>query len=123
MLYNGITDGIKETAKQPTVWAILASVNPVALGIGAVGLVAFALYNGAKSGKKPKKQPLPDGSRTVAATVPSTADSTVDNGVADGTDTVESMSEEELQKEIIRQAMSELGKRSAAARARKKKNS
>ncbi len=38
----------------------------------------------------------------------------------DVSDPYESMSEEELQKELIRQAMSELGKRSAAVRMKKK---
>ncbi|NCC61904.1 MAG: hypothetical protein EOM12_13415 [Verrucomicrobiae bacterium] len=53
---------------------------------------------------------------TVGATVPQLLNSTVSNG----SNTVETMTDEELRKEMIRQAMSELGKRSAAARARKK---
>lgn len=121
-MMNGINSGVRETAKQPALLAALAAVNPVVLLVGIAGVAAFALFASAKGGKKSKDQPLPtvekpplqrlpNGSRTVNSTVKSTVDSAITNGSG----TIKNMSE----KELIRQAMSKLGKRSAAARARK----
>ena len=61
---------------------------------------------------------------TVEPTVTQPLNTTVNNGSNNDTytaeTTVQTMSDEDLKKEMIRQAMSELGKRSAAARAKKK---
>lgn len=61
---------------------------------------------------------------TVHATVAQPLNPTVNNGsnnnLSTAETTVKNMSDEDLKKEMIRQAMSELGKRSAAARAEKK---
>ena len=124
-MMNGINSGIQQTAKQPTFWAALASINPVVLLVGIAGVAAFTLFGGTKGDKKPQKQKqplptveiaplqrLPNGSQTVAVTVKPTVDSAITNGSG----TVKNMSE----KELIRQAMSKLGKRSAEARAKKR---
>ncbi len=80
-----------------------------------------------QAAKKDKKQTLPAAEKTPVQRLPNgsaTAKATVqpiaNKGKMDVSDPYESMSEEELQKELIRQAMSELGKRSAAVRMKKK---
>ena len=117
---NGINNGIQQTAKQPALLAALAAVNPAVLAVGVVGVAVFALFT---SGKKDKKKSPPAVEKASVQQLSNgsvTVQQTVNNGKTDSSDPYESMSEEELQKELIRQAMSELGKRSAAARARKK---
>ena len=132
MIYNGIGNGmnsgigggVPQAAKQPSfLAALLSAVDPEWLLIGVGGLALYAIFAGGKKDKK-KSPPavekasvgqLPNGSATAKAT----AQSAVNKDEVDVSDPYESMSEEELQKELIRQAMSELGKRSAAARARK----
>ncbi len=73
---------------------------------------------------EPLREPLQSASEAVNSTVPVTAfqplNSTANNGSTNSMDTAENMSNEALQKEMIRQTMSMLGKKSAAARARKR---
>jgi len=123
--------------------------NPVVLavvGIGAVGLMLFGKEdeqdNGSEAvpdGSTPCLEPLDseylavpstviEPSETVEGTVAKTVNSSVEEPyVTRFFDDIniepkqdETISEEDLKKEVIRQAMSELGKRSAAARAKKK---
>ncbi|MDP7143524.1 MAG: hypothetical protein QF692_01150 [Alphaproteobacteria bacterium] len=119
---------LNEAAKQPQTMAALAGLlNPAtilpAIAIGAVGIAAItaikALKNRSNSEDdsileveyedekdyEPYYEPLSEPLPTVES---------------NGSNTVENMSDEELQKEMIRQTMSELGKRSAAARRAKK---
>ena len=100
-MYNSV----KDTARQPALLAtILGFINPtVALPIAAVGIIAFAVI---KIFKNDKKEPLPSGSPTVKSTVPAIANEPLNNDL--------------VKKEMIRLTMSELGKKSVAARARKK---
>lgn len=124
--------------------------NPATLaviGIGAVGLTVYEILtdkkedegNGSEpqsNGSEPLTGPFADGSAAVAGTVPerlkpadptahSTAHSTdempftVEDGDCRSED-AEIIPPESAKKEMIRQAMSELGKRSAAARLAKK---
>ena len=129
MMYNGIGNGmsggigggfnndlngsIQKTEKQPAFLEPLkAVINPAWLFVGVLGLAVYAVYAVVKSGKKPEKKSPSNGSATV--------ETTVDDDETDASDPYESMSDEEFQKEMIRQTMSELGKRSGTARARKK---
>jgi len=119
--------------------ALLAAVlpfitNPVVLavvGIGAIGLIISGdeeeKANGAETvpdGSEPYDEPLnakistvPDAVYPDWGTVERTVEETVQTAVLT---TNEPKTDEELKKEMIRQTMSELGKRSAAARAKKK---
>jgi len=119
--------------------------NPVVLGvvcIGAIGLILFdnkeEQDNDAETvpdGSKPYDEPLDDEISTVKETVCpdwGTVEATVEKTVSPTVEeplltaptvvstTSETMTDDELKKEMIRQTMSELGKRSAAARARKR---
>lgn len=124
--------------------------NPATLaiiGIGAVGLTVYEILTDKKDGQgngsepqnngsEPLIEPFSHGSAAVAGTVPlplktdrSTALTTVRSTdeklfVAEVADSrshgAEVINPEAEKKELIRQAMSELGKRSAAARAKKK---
>jgi len=119
--------------------------NPVVLTavcIGAIGLILFDKEeeeaNGAETvpdGSEPYDEPLNDEVSTVPntvytdwGTVGATVEQTVHPAVEEPSFTApeatsttnETITDEELKKEMIRQTMSELGKRSAAARARKK---
>ena len=124
--------------------------NPATLaiiGIGAVGLTVYDILadkkvtetNGSEpqnNGSEPLIGPFVDGSAAVARTVseplksddptaPATAYSTGKEpfpavGIDRQEDEVETGNPEDEKKELIRQAMSELGKRSAAARAKNK---
>lgn len=124
--------------------------NPATLaiiGIGAVGLTVYDILTDQKddkgdgsepqnNGYEPLIEPLDDGLAAVAGTVPkplktdrSTAPATVHStgkgsfptvGIDRQEEEVETATPEAEKKELIRQAMSELGKRSAAARAKKK---
>ena len=109
-------NGVKEAAKQPALWVpIFGLINPVVAGIGIIGLTAYFIIKKINKSapererlltvKEPLNKPLPDSAPTVGATVAATVHETL-NG-------------EEIKKELIRQAMSELGKRSGRARARK----
>lgn len=120
------------------------------IGISAVGLTVYDILTEKKDDQsngsdtensdfEPLIEPFTDGSATVSATVHKpleTAYSTVSatvcstdkepfltevlDGSGDASDQHEAISPDTSKKELIRQAMSELGKRSAAARARKK---
>lgn len=83
-----------------------------------------AEYEEHEEDDEPLEQPLESAYQAVNSTVEQLFNATVCNSSTNGSDTVETtvqnMSDEALKKEMIRQAMSELGKRSAAARARKK---
>lgn len=76
---------------------------------------------------EPYEEPSDNGTETVNSTVPATvaeplnptAENYSESYSSNGTGTVENMTDEELKKEMIRQAMSELGKRSAAKRGKK----
>lgn len=75
-----------------------------------------ANYEEIEDENEPYGKPLNNGNPTVQPTVPATVESYSPNG----TGTVAAISDEDLRKEMIRQTMSELGRRSAAARAKKK---
>ena len=123
--------------------------NPVVLavvGIGAVGMMLFSKENeqnndseAVPDGSTPLLEPLEneflavpstvtEPLETVEVTVEDTVNSTVEElhstRVFDDFNTEpqqdETITEEDIKKELIRQAMSELGKRSAAARAKKR---
>jgi hypothetical protein len=111
----------KEIAKQPALLASIAGfINPVTACIGIAGLVIYAVIK-STSKKEPlptAAKPLPNGSPTVKATVPPltklltpTVKATVNEPLNN---------DEIIKKEMIRQAMSELGKRSGKSRARKR---
>ena len=131
--------------------ALTCISNPfvlAAVGIGAIGMMLFNKEEdqnnsseAVSDGSEPFLEPLNAEVLTVPATViepfetaETTVEETVDLTVEepfefekfDDGDTPsqqdEAISEEDLKKEVIRQAMSELGKRSAAARAKKRKN-
>ena len=122
---------INEAAKKPRLWIpFLGAVPPALIPIGIIGGLALAAIMAFRN-RKYKNQPLPSAkmvlpqpssNRTV--TVHSTAgeplDLTVEDDDLDGSDTVKNISEEEIKQEMIRQTMSELGKRSAQARAKKR---
>lgn len=138
---NASLGGLLALISNPAVLAVV--------GIGAVVLTVIEMFsedddkqdNGSEPvscGPIPFTEPLKTADLTVPATVIEpfeTVDATVENtvhssvedwhaaaGVDNGIDhlhQVEIVSEEAAKKELIRQAMSELGKRSAAARAKK----
>jgi hypothetical protein len=142
MIKKVLLGGLLPFISNPVVLAVV--------GIGAVGLTVYEMLsdkekeqgNGSKTvpdGSAPSVEPLNGDDSTVAATVNEpfgavegtverTANSTVEEPSTikffeNGNTTSQqekTISEEDLKKEVIRQAMSELGKRSAAARARKK---
>lgn len=140
-------DELKETAKRPEIIAAIAPyINPVtivpALSIGAAMGVAFIVIKKLKAEKtglendikqlthkresqadsyiEPYKEPL---NSTVEDYSVDYSYEEQPNGIGTVEETVETMSDEDLKKEMIRQTMSELGKRSAAARARKRRES
>jgi hypothetical protein len=131
-MYNNV----KEVAKQPTLWAsMIGFINPVTACIGVAGLVVYAIIKSASKKEplatvaKQLNKPSPNGSPTVKATVPaltksltSTVQSTVNEPLLPYKEPFknELLNDEAHKKEMIRQAMSELGKRSGKARARKR---
>ncbi len=140
MNYNNFN----EVTKQPVLLASLAGlINPVtivpALAIGATGILTIAIVKRAFS-LKAENQELLENNEILEEELESLTyeaeyeedqgsepyneplDLTVDSGSQAVESTVANMSEEELKKEMIRQTMSELGKRSAIARAKKKSN-
>jgi hypothetical protein len=142
MYYNDLN----EAAKRPELLATLAGlINPATIGpaiaLGAIGITGIIAVKAINKLKTENNQLQEDKGAleadleqlTCEAECESESDfepyekplnSTVDNGSPNGLETVENtvenMDDEALQKEMIRQTMSELGKRSAAARARKK---
>jgi hypothetical protein len=110
-----------------------AALNPAvaaAIGIGLVGIGIYRLLGDDDENREPEELPKP--SPSVASTV---ADSISDNSQSTPTVCLErkqqdgpqladlhqqEVDRDDVKKKIIREAMSELGKRSAAARARKK---
>jgi hypothetical protein len=113
---------IKEAAKQPSLWMTVAGfINPVTVGIGLAGLVIYAFIkdDNDKPAKEPLRltaaQPLPHNPATAKSlTKPlTTAAPTVEVAV-------ESPDAEALKRDILRQHMSALGRKSAAVRARKR---
>ncbi len=128
---------IKEIAKQPTLLAsLIGFINPATIvPVIAIGAV-IVVINGVKKLKSENKQlledkktpknekpPLNNGIATVNPTVQPTVEPlnpTVKTYSETASDTVKNINDEALKKEMIRQAMSELGKRSAKARAKKK---
>lgn len=132
---------IKEIAKQPTFLASLAGfLNPAtivpALAIGAVCAIAYRVHKSHEAGEtdQPKADPIsiskiPENNRiepcanrtpTVRETVENSAFQPLKaesrNRFCDQPQPASRISAEEVKKEVIRQAMSELGKRSAAAK-------
>jgi hypothetical protein len=67
-------------------------------------------------------QPLLTASEPLNSTVQATVEKPLYSTADNGSNTVENMDDEALKKEMIRQTMSELGKRSAAARRAKKEH-
>jgi len=142
MSKKALLAGILPFISNPVVLAVL--------GVSAIGLTVYEMLsdkeeeqeNGSEAvsdGSSPFIEPLEHEEVTVPATVVEpleTVEATVEETVHpaveepyainkfDSGNTVsqqgETISEEDLKKEVIRQAMSELGKRSAAARAKKK---
>jgi hypothetical protein len=110
-----------------------AALNPAvaaAIGIGLVGIGIYRLLGDDDENREPEELPKP--SPSVASTV---ADLISDNSQPTPTVSLErnqqdgpqladlhqqDVDRDDVKKKIIREAMSELGKRSAAARARKK---
>ena len=123
--------------------------NPVVLAVVGIGALGFILFNKeedqgngtetAPNGLEPLDEPYDDDHSTVGATViepfktvETTVEGTVHSTVVEPYDTkepdgsyyeqhqTEADNDVATKKEMIRQAMSELGKRSAAARAKKR---
>lgn len=120
-MYNNIN----EAAKKPALWIpILGFVNPVtAVAIGVIGIITYTAIKIFKKDNNKNERlptvhhPLNNRILTVEPTVKSTVDkppNTISNDAE----------QEDLnipeKNEMIRQVMSELGKRSAQARARKR---
>ncbi len=122
---------MKQTTKSPQALALLAGVmsNPlttIPLGIAAIGV--GALVYSIKKSRGEDEQRVPNRSEPVQNTL-----TTVQNEPFEpyneryeetvhepsGTDQYE-MTDEEYKKELVRQAMSELGKKSGEARRRKR---
>ncbi len=140
-----ILAGLLPFLSNPTTLAVVA--------IGAVGFTVYDILFGEKAGQDNGSKTLPNGSTpliepldnpeltvdatviepfetietTVGRTVHSTAQEpicgTFDEGIKGTSPAENSDTEEVLKMEMIRQAMSELGKRSAAARAKRKVSS
>jgi hypothetical protein len=137
-MYNNV----KEVAKQPALLVpILGFINPTTavpiLAVGVIAYVAIKIFKKDDNKKeplltvaKPLNKPLPNDSATVKSTVPPLekllipiVQSTVNEPLPAFKEPFkgEPLNNDARKKEIIRQAMSELGKRSGKARARKYK--
>ena len=115
----------KETAKQPAIWTSLgAFINPItilpALTIGVVGLAIYKVKKAKKENERlaTANEALQTELEAVEYEEFEPYDEPLDNGCEAVELTVEDMDDEALKKELIRQAMSELGKRSAEKRRR-----
>jgi hypothetical protein len=124
----------KEVAKKPEVWVPIMALNPAtSVFIAACGIIAFAAIKLLFKAKN-KNEPLPTVKKPLL-TVPqplnqplknntSAATATVQPYNGNTTSTVKSpidpLKEEAEKKEMLRKIMSDLGKKSAAARARKR---
>ncbi len=115
MYYNEI----KETAKRPELLAAIAPfINPATIvptiAIGSVFLTAIVVIKKLKS----EKNKLLEDKEGLKTEYESENDfEPYVQPLNEPLPTVENLSDEALQKEMIRQTMSELGKRSAKARA------
>ncbi len=118
-------DELKEAAKQPALLTSLTgALNPAAiitaLAVGAVGIAIIAVIKALKNCNYSEDDNLLevecDGEQDFEL-----YNEPFPTFESNGSNTVEKMSDEELHKEMIRQTMSELGKRSAAKRALKQK--
>lgn len=119
---------VKEIIKQPQSAGILATIFasplllPAAVGVVAVGGIAYLIGKNRSSEEKSNcSEPLTNGTPTVEPTVtlavnePSNV--TVDEPLTSDNELLEQpLSQEEYEKEMLRQTMSMLGKRSAAKR-------
>lgn len=122
MNYNNFN----EATKQPILLTSLASLmNPVAivpaLAIGAVGLATISAIKALKNRNSQEEEDIIEAEYDDEQDY-EPYDEPLPTVESDGTNAVHNMSDEELQKEMIRQTMSELGKRSALARAKKRRN-
>tara|TARA_R110002126_G_scaffold13118_7_gene57236 strand:- start:141460 stop:141882 length:423 start_codon:yes stop_codon:yes gene_type:complete len=140
MFYNEI----KEVTKQPALLTSLVGfLNPATIvPFAAVGLVVITAFTVTAKLKRNNKKLITvneDLSRNLEALsieaeyeeeqgfepydqpFDLTVQATVPQPLNEPLEAVENMDDEALKKELIRQAMSELGKRSAAQRVRKKK--
>ncbi len=111
---------INDTAKSTPLWfPLIGFINPVtALMLGVAGFVTYKMV---KQSKKQSRQEPP--LLTVENGRPEPLDNlnqTVESTVNEPLETAIESSNGATKQEIIRQAMSELGKRSAEARAKKR---
>ncbi len=134
MYYNEIT----QTAKTPKIWASIAPfINPATIvpiaAIGTICLTSIFVINKLKSENKRLSADKALNNRTLTAnpTVTQPLNEPLPTVETNGIAAVESykekppyseptISDDEIKKEMIRQTMSELGKRSAKARAKNK---
>jgi type IV secretory pathway VirB10-like protein len=116
---------------------ITSPIGLVVVGVGALGYTLYSIFTEKEeeqeyseetvhNGSEPYEEPYNDDYLTVQETVEqpwetvvTTVEETVNVAVKEPLPTI---SDEDLKKEMIRQAMSELGKRSAVARKLKKIN-
>ena len=128
---------LTEASKQPGLLMTLTSlINPTTMVVGAVGLLAYHLFNNNKEDENPATvkpqqnraperysqplpQPLTNRPETVEVTVEEPLESTAHEPFQSPEPTAQPLTDDQLKAEMIRQTMSELGKRSAAARAKK----
>ena len=125
---------VNEAAKKPQLWIpLLGAIPPIALPIAVIGGVALAAIMIFRKGKakdqplamvkkplgtvpQPLKQPLLNNSSTVKSTVMPYRE----NPVLTLQPTVTAIDGEALRQVTVRKYMSDLGKKSAEARARKR---
>ncbi len=124
---------LNEVAKKPNLWIPIAGfINPAtAVPILAVGIFTYVAIKIFKKDKplptvdkelEAGNQPLNRGDLTPKSTVGCTVGQPLNVTVGNGSNTLEITDDEYFKEEMIRQTMSELGKRSARARARKGKD-
>jgi hypothetical protein len=110
-----------------------AALNPAvaaAIGIGLVGIGIYRLLGDDDENREPEELPKPSpsvastGADLISDNSQSTPTVSLERNQQDGPQLADlhqqDVDRDDVKKKIIREAMSELGKRSAAARARKK---
>jgi hypothetical protein len=110
-----------------------AALNPAvaaAIGIGLVGIGIYRLLGDDDENREPEELPKPSpsvastGAYLISDNSQSTPTVSLERNQQDGPQLADihqqDVDRDDVKKKIIREAMSELGKRSAAARARKK---